>query len=136
MQGGITTAATIRRHGLNDAFRNVSVNGARPASVSYMVDGISVNEPLFQTPSIIPPIDVIQEFKLQNSLYSAEFGMGAAQVSVALKSGTNGLHGVAVGVSAQRRATAFESKIPHQPSAETESIWRRSGRPDPDPQDL
>jgi hypothetical protein len=93
VQGGITAAATIRRHGLNDAFRNVSVNGARPASVSYMVDGISVNEPLFQTPSIIPPIDVIQEFKLQNSLYSAEFGMGAAQVSVALKSGTNGLHG-------------------------------------------
>src|SRR5579884_1097426 len=93
VQGGITTAPTIRRHGLNDAFRNVSVNGARPASISYMVDGISVNEPLFQTPSIIPPIDLIQEFKLQNSLYSAEFGMGAAQVSVALKSGTNGLHG-------------------------------------------
>ncbi len=93
VQGGITAAPTIRRHGLNDAFRNVSVNGARPASVSYMVDGISVNEPLFQTPAIIPPIDLIQEFKLQNSLYSAEFGMGAAQVSVALKSGTNGLHG-------------------------------------------
>jgi len=71
VQGGITAAPTIRRHGLNDAFRNVSVNGARPASVSYMVDGISVNEPLFQTPSIIPPIDLIQEFKLQNSLYSA-----------------------------------------------------------------
>src|SRR5204862_8118675 len=58
VQGGITTAATIRRHGLNDAFRNVSVNGARPASVSYLIDGISINEPLFQTPSIIPPIDV------------------------------------------------------------------------------
>ena len=93
VQGGITAAPTIRRHGLNDAFRNVSVNGARPASVSYMVDGISVNEPLFQTPAIIPLIDLIQEFKLQNSLYSAEFGMGAAQVSVALKSGTNGLNG-------------------------------------------
>ncbi len=93
VQGGITTAGTIRRHGLNDAFRNVSVNGARPASVSYLIDGVSINEPLFQTPSIIPPIDVIQEFKLQNGLYSAEFGMGAAQVSIALKSGTNALHG-------------------------------------------
>lgn len=93
VQGGITTAATIRRHGLNDSFRMVSVNGARPASVSYMIDGISTNEPLFQSPSIVPPIDVIQEFKLQNGLYSAEFGMGSAQVNVALKSGTNTLHG-------------------------------------------
>jgi hypothetical protein len=95
VQGGITTAGTIRRHGLNDAFRNVSVNGARPASISYLIDGVTTNDPLFQNPSVVPPIDAIQEFTLQNGLYSAEFGMGAAQVNVALKSGTNQLHGSA-----------------------------------------
>jgi hypothetical protein len=93
VQGGITTATTIRRHGLNDAFRNVSVNGARPASISYVVDGVSINDGLFQTPVVVPPVDVIQEFKIQNGLYSAEFGMGSAQVNVALKSGTNEIHG-------------------------------------------
>ena len=95
VQGGITTAGTIRRHGLNDAFRNVSVNGTRPASISYLIDGISTNDGLFQTPALVPPIDLIQEFKLQNGLYSAEFGMGSAQVNVALKSGSNQFHGSA-----------------------------------------
>ena len=95
VQGGINAAPTIRRHGLNDAFRNVSVNGARPASVSYLIDGITANDGLFQTPAVTPPIDLIQEFKLQNGLYSAEFGMGSAQVNVALKSGTNEIHGSA-----------------------------------------
>jgi hypothetical protein len=93
VQGGITTAPTIRRHGLNDAFRMVSVNGARPASISFIIDGVTANESLFQTAAVIPPIDAIQEFKLRNGLYSAEFGMGAAQVNVALRSGTNDLHG-------------------------------------------
>ena len=95
VQGGITTAGTIRRHGLNDAFRNVSVNGTRPASISYLIDGISTNDGLFQTPALVPPIDLIQEFKLQNGLYSSEFGMGSAQVNVALKSGSNQFHGSA-----------------------------------------
>ncbi|MCC6589531.1 MAG: carboxypeptidase regulatory-like domain-containing protein [Bryobacterales bacterium] len=95
VQGGITTATTIRRHGLNDAFRNVSVNGARPASISYLIDGVSSNDGLFQTPVVTPPVDIIEEFKLQNALYSAEFGMGAGQVNVALKSGANAYHGSA-----------------------------------------
>ncbi len=91
LQGGI--AFSIRQHGLNDTFRSVSVNGARPASVSFLIDGVTNNDPLFQGVANTPPIDAIQEFKLQNGLYSAEFGMGAGQVNVALKSGTNTLHG-------------------------------------------
>jgi hypothetical protein len=35
VQGGIITSTNIWRHGLNDNFRNVSVNGARPASISF-----------------------------------------------------------------------------------------------------
>ncbi|HYM09798.1 MAG TPA: TonB-dependent receptor [Bryobacterales bacterium] len=92
-QGGNGIAPSIRPHGLNDNFRYLSVNGARPASISYLIDGVTSNEGLFQAPSNIPPIDAIQEFKLQNGLYSAEFGMGAAQVNIALRSGTNALHG-------------------------------------------
>ncbi len=93
LQGGI--AAGIRLHGYNTNFRSVSVNGARPASVSYLIDGVTNNDPLFQTASNTPPPDAIAEFKLQNGLYSAEFGQGAGQVNVALKSGTNAFHGSA-----------------------------------------
>jgi hypothetical protein len=92
---GIVTSASIRLNGFNDNFRLVSINGARPSSVSYLVDGVSMNEPLFQFPSQIPPIEAVDEFKLQNALYSAEFGTGVGQVSIAMKSGTNGLHGSA-----------------------------------------
>ncbi len=90
---GIVTSASIRLNGFNDGFRLVSINGARPSSVSYLVDGVSMNEPLFQFPSQIPPIETVDEFKLQNALYSAEFGTGVGQVSIAMKSGTNQLHG-------------------------------------------
>ncbi len=116
VQGGITTATTIRRHGLNDAYRNVSVNGARPASISYLIDGVNSNEGLFQTPVVTPAIDVIQEFKLQNGLYSAEFGMGTGQVNVALKSGTNQYHGSAWDFlrndALQPRNPKLASKVP------------------------
>src|ERR1700722_13818731 len=90
---GIVTSASIRLNGFNDSFRLVSINGARPSSVSYLVDGVSMNEPLFQFPSQVPPIESVDEFKLQNALYSAEFGTGVGQVSIAMKSGTNEVHG-------------------------------------------
>jgi hypothetical protein len=93
LQGGI--AASFRLHGLDSNFASVSVNGTRPSSISYLIDGVTTNDPLFQVVTMVPPPDAIQEFKLQNALYSADFGMGAAQVNIALKSGTNTLHGSA-----------------------------------------
>jgi len=92
-QGGISVTASIRRQGFNDGIKNVSINGARPSSVTYLLDGVSLNEPLFQFPSQVPPIESVAEFKLQNAPYPAEFGMGVGQVSIAMKSGTNALHG-------------------------------------------
>ncbi len=93
VSGGVTAAVNTRDHGLDDTFRNVSVNGSRPSAISFLVDGVTDNEDLFQAAAVIPPIDAIEEFKLQTSQYSAEFGMGAGQVNVALKSGTNNFHG-------------------------------------------
>lgn len=95
MQGGISTGATIRLHGFNDNWRLVSIDGSRPASVSYVVDGVPTTDEFFQGQSSVPVPDAIQEFKLQNGLYSADFGFGAGQVSVAIKSGSNSLHGAA-----------------------------------------
>lgn len=90
--GGIQTSI-FAPHGLNTQFHSVSIDGARAGSVSYIIDGITDTDFFFSKPNNVPPADAIQEFKLQNGLYSSEYGFGSAQVNVALKSGTNQLHG-------------------------------------------
>jgi len=90
--GGIQTSV-FDLHGLYDSYREMSVDGARPASISYLIDGITDNDMFFSKPSNIPSEYAVQEFKLQNGLYSAAYGAGAAQVNVSLKPGTNRFHG-------------------------------------------
>jgi len=81
------------QHGLNRDFTSVSVNGSRTESVSYLIDGLSDNDQYFSTANNIPNSGAIQEFKVQNGLYSAEYGQGSAQVNVAIKTGANQFHG-------------------------------------------
>jgi hypothetical protein len=72
----------------------VSVNGARPNQNEFTLDGVSITDNLFNTISMSPSVDAIQEFKVQSGLYSAESGSrGGAQVNILLKSGTNAFHG-------------------------------------------
>ncbi len=92
--GGIQ-ASIFDPHGLNPSWSMSSIDGARPASISYLVDGITDSDQFFAKSISLISADSIQEFKLQNGLYSAAYGAGSAQVNVALKSGTNQLHGTA-----------------------------------------
>ena len=73
--------------------RSVNSVGARDTSVSFLLDGVDTNDVSFQTPSVTPSIDAIQEFKVLQNAYSAEFGRGATQILTALRSGTNQFHG-------------------------------------------
>ena len=73
--------------------RSVNSIGARDTSVSFLLDGVDTNDVSFQTPSVTPSIDAIQEFKVLQNAYSAEFGRGATQILTALRSGTNEFHG-------------------------------------------
>ena len=71
-----------------------SVNGAREQSNTFLLEGVDNNDPYINQYVALPSIDAIQEFKVQSSVYSAEFGRsGGAQVNVSLKSGTNQFHG-------------------------------------------
>jgi len=73
-----------------------SVNGAREQSNNFLMDGVDNNDPYINQYVALPSIDAIQEFKVQSSDYSAEFGRsGGAQVNVILKSGGNQFHGAA-----------------------------------------
>jgi hypothetical protein len=81
-------------HGLS-SFTEVSLNGARPDSISYIIDGVNDNDTFFSGISNVPSEFALQEVKVQTGLYSAEYGQGSGQVNVAIKSGTNQWHGQA-----------------------------------------
>ncbi len=80
-------------HGLNQEYEEVSPDGGQAQSTSYSVDGVYDADAFFSVPINIPNELSIQEFKMMNGLYGAEYGQGAAQVNVDIKSGTNSLHG-------------------------------------------
>ena len=71
----------------------ISIDGARPESNNYTLDGITNTDTALQTPAVILSQDAIQEFKVQSETYSAEFGFSANQVNLISKSGTNQFHG-------------------------------------------
>ncbi len=71
----------------------ISINGGRPESNNYTLDGIVNTDTALNTPAVILSQDAIQEFKVQSETYSAEFGFSANQVNIVSKSGTNKLHG-------------------------------------------
>jgi hypothetical protein len=92
-----------------------SVNGQRPSSNQWMVDGVSAN---VGVSTYYPPgngfggalgsfsaqggtnslvsVDAMQEFRIQTSTYAPEFGrMPGGQISIVTRSGTNEFHGTA-----------------------------------------
>lgn len=72
----------------------ISVNGAREKSNNFLLDGVDNNDPTLNQYSVLPAVEAIEEFKVQSSNSSAEFGRsGGAQINMVLKSGTNDLHG-------------------------------------------
>lgn len=74
----------------------LTANGQRAEYNNYMLDGADNNETFFGVAVVVPSIDAIQEFKVQTSNYSAEFGRASgAVVNVGIKAGTNQLHGTA-----------------------------------------
>jgi hypothetical protein len=74
-------------------------NGFRFEQDNFMLDGLDNNNKMtgygYTGPTVaLPPVDAIQEFKLQSNAYSAQFGRSAgAQMNATTKSGTNRLHG-------------------------------------------
>ena len=76
-----------------------SSNGARSLQNNFLLDGVDNNsnlpDLLNETNFVIqPPVEALQEFKVQTNAYSAEFGRGnGAILNAVIKSGTNDLHG-------------------------------------------
>ncbi|MGA8152990.1 MAG: TonB-dependent receptor [Terriglobales bacterium] len=78
----------------NGSSGNVSVNGERESTNSFLVNGGDVEESVNNGASIVPTLDSIEEFRLLTNSFNAEYGrFSGAIVNVITKSGTNQLHG-------------------------------------------
>src|SRR5712692_9682744 len=74
----------------------IEVNGQREDNNNYLIEGISATDynvaELTNTP--LPSPDVVQEFKVQTSLYDATQGRnGGGNINAILKTGTKNFHG-------------------------------------------
>ncbi len=75
---------------------NLRINGGRPRTDDYVLDGTTVEQPVFGGQSLNPSIDSIQEFRVEANSLSAEYGKTSGGVLTAVtKSGTNAFHGSA-----------------------------------------
>jgi Carboxypeptidase regulatory-like domain len=71
-----------------------SVNGARQNAVSYQLDGGNYVDEYTNVNQPFPFPDALQEFSVQTTNYSAQYGENAGGVvNVVTKSGTNNFHG-------------------------------------------
>ena len=103
------------------ASASFSANGQRARDNNYLLDGVDNNETWLQTVVLFPSVDALDEFKLQTSTYSAEFGrsMGGV-VNLQIKSGTNRFNG-----------SAFE--FHRNDALDANNFFNnRAGRPKPD----
>src|SRR5208337_3204 len=75
---------------------SVQVNGLWATNNNYLLNGFDNNEQQIGFELIEPPVDAIQEFKVQTNNFSADIGKGGAVVNVVTKAGTNRFHGSAV----------------------------------------
>jgi hypothetical protein len=83
--------------------QEIRANGARSGDNNFMLNGVDANSyssnitevtPFGGAGIAIPAPDSIQEFKVQTTLYDAQYGRGAgANVDVGTRSGTADLHG-------------------------------------------
>ncbi|MBI3684113.1 MAG: TonB-dependent receptor [Acidobacteria bacterium] len=71
-----------------------AVNGARSDSTNFYVDGFNNRNPRGAAAQVRPNMNAMQEFKMEVSGYSAEYGrMAGGILNMVLRSGTNQFHG-------------------------------------------
>lgn len=76
------------------ASASFSANGQRTRDNNFLLDGVDNNETWLNSVVVFPSVDALEEFKVQTSTYSAEFGRSSGGVvNIAIKSGSNSFHG-------------------------------------------
>ncbi|PYR26890.1 MAG: hypothetical protein DMF98_07650 [Acidobacteria bacterium] len=91
---GLLTPGVTTRGQTTSAGTSFYVHGQRDDANNFLLDGTSDNSLEGNTLQARPNVDAVQEFKIQTSNFSAEFGRNSGSVvNVVTKSGTNEWHG-------------------------------------------
>jgi hypothetical protein len=70
-----------------------AVSGVRGSQTTFMLDGVDVTDHHQGGSLIQTSVDALQEFKVQQSAYSAEFSQAGGALNATTKSGSDRLHG-------------------------------------------
>ena len=93
---------------------SINVNGMRDSMNSYWLDGLDDTSVGVAQYTVAPPLDSVQEFRMETGVYEAKFGAHAgAEVNMVTKSGTNDVHG---SIYEYVRNTAFDARNFFDPS--------------------
>lgn len=71
----------------------LAINGQRANQIGFYFDGVDTRTETSGKPAFSPSIEAIQEFKIQQNDFAAEFGRSPAGINLTLRSGTNQFHG-------------------------------------------
>src|ERR1700704_3388585 len=71
-----------------------AVSGVRGSQTTFMLDGVDVTDHHQGGSLIQTSVDALQEFKVQQSAYSAEFSQSGGALNATTRSGADQLHGV------------------------------------------
>jgi len=91
------TSGTLNRPFEPTHIVGYAINGSRANRMDVMIDGVpstataNANEVIA---AYVPPVDIVQEFKVQTAAFDASYGNTEGGVTnISLKSGTNNFHG-------------------------------------------
>jgi hypothetical protein len=119
---GLTGGATSATNG--NAGGSFAVNGTRGLLNNFILDGIDNNSNDNGGNVLKTNVDAIEEFKVQTSNYSAEFGRsGGAVINATIKSGTNGFHGTLFEFF---RNDVLDARGFFEPSGDTKAPFRQN----------
>ena len=116
------------------------VNGTRGGQNNYLLDGIDNNSNDGGEAALYTNVDAIEEFKVQTSNYSAEFGrLGGAVINASLKSGANTMKRWRLLFPARRvlrRSWLLRGPELREGAVPLPAVRWHAGRSDPEGQDI
>jgi hypothetical protein len=122
--GVVIPPGGTRGEALQQAGPLPNVGGQRSGHNIYLLDGTKITDELFNNLVINPSVDSIEEFKIQKSMYPAEFGgKASALINVATKAGSNRFRG---SLFEFNRNDAFDSANYFQPAGQSNPPLRQN----------
>lgn len=92
----LSAGVSVQKGEMGYDMDNMRINGGRPRNDDYLLDGTSIQQPVWGGQAIDPSVDSIQEFRVETNNLSAEYGKVSGGVITAVtRSGTNNFHGSA-----------------------------------------